>query len=105
MAKAKKSDRLFEIFAGEYVAIIIDQSMEQTVTNGETLQTVKSPLSVQGYLTDEDDTYLYLGHTPEQFHHAVKKDMVVHVEIGEEKTALDELIESGELPEREEEYN
>lgn len=105
MTKIKKSDNLFEIFAGEFVSIIINQSMEQTVSDGEQIQTMKSPLSVQGYLTDEDDTYLYLGHTPDMFHHAIKKDVIVHVEVTEEKADVDDLIDVGELPKRKEEYN
>lgn len=105
MAKSKKADRLFEIFAGEYINIIINVMMEQTVTDGEQLQTVKTPISVQGYLTEEDDVYLYLGHTPGLLNQSVAKNIIVHVEVAQEETEVEETMEVGELPKRSEEYN
>lgn len=105
MAKIKKADRLFEIFAGEFVNIIINQYVEQSVTDGETVQSMSSPLTVQGYLTDEDEIYLYLGHSPELYHQAIKKDVIIHVELSEEKNPLDDLIEQIEAPDKKEGYN
>lgn len=78
------SDNLFELFAGEYVSILIDatvESMNQTETE---VEITKAPLSVVGYLSDEDAVYFYLGHEPNVYNQAVKKDMVVHIEVMEE---------------------
>ncbi len=81
-----KGNHLFELFAGEYVSIILDMQVESVSQGAETIDMVKTPLNVSGYLTDEDDVYFYLGHEPNIYNQAVKKDMVIHIEVVEEET-------------------
>lgn len=101
----KKITSFFEVFAGEHITVIINQNMEQSVTDGETLQTLKSPISVSGYLTDEDDDYYYLGHEPGQYNQALKKNMVTHAALTEEDDVMTEILNNAETPTKNEEYN
>lgn len=78
------SDNLFELFAGEYVSILIDATVESVNQSSEQVEMVKAPLTVEGYLSDEDAVYFYLGHEPNVYNQAVKKDMVIHIEVIEE---------------------
>lgn len=77
-------DNLFEIFAKEYVSILIDMTVESVNQNGDEVEISKSPLSVVGFLTDEDDVYFYLGEKINVYNQAVKKDKVIHIEVIEE---------------------
>lgn len=105
MAKKKPSTSFFEVFSGEHITIIINQNIEQSVTDGETLQTVKSPISVSGYLTDEDDSFYYLGLEPGLYHQAIKKEMVTHAALSEEEDVMSEILNNVEAPTKNEEYN
>lgn len=96
---AKSTNRLFEIFAGEHVSLLTKMTMERSVNNGEMIETVKTPISVKGYLTEADDVYYYLGLTPGTISQAVKIDEVTHVEpVGEEDELMEQLLVDGEIP-------
>lgn len=82
---SKKESHLFELFAGEYVSILINMQVESISQNSETVDMIKSPLNISGYLTDEDDDYFFLGHEPNIYNQAVKKDLIVHLEVVEEE--------------------
>jgi hypothetical protein len=85
MTKQKEiSDNLFELFAGEYVSMLLEATMENVNQNGDQVEIVKAPLSVVGFLSDEDNVYFYLGHEPSVYNQAVRKDRVVHIEVLEE---------------------
>ena len=99
MAK-NKSDKLFELFAGEYVQIIIDKDVEVSKQTASQVETMKSPMSINGYLVDVDDVYLYLGISPNAITQAIPRDFLLHIEISEEETVVDELIKMGEIPEK-----
>ena len=85
MSKKQTESQLFELFAGEYVSILIDMQVESVSQNAETIDMVKTPLNVVGYLTDEDSEYYYLGHEPTIYNQAVKKQAVIHLEVIEEE--------------------
>lgn len=87
---SKKESHLFELFAGEYVSILINMQVESISQNSETVDMIKSPLNISGYLTDEDDDYFFLGHEPNIYNQAVKKDLIVHLEVVEEETETPE---------------
>lgn len=83
--KNNEGSHLFELFAGEYVSILLNMVIESVNQNNETIDMIKTPLNVTGYLTDEDDDYYYLGHEPNVYNQAIKKDMVIHLEAIEEE--------------------
>ena len=78
--KKESNSILFEVFCGEAVTIMINRDVEQTEQNETTIKTLKTSLSVQGYLIEVDDEYLYLGYDPEIISQAVKKESIVHIE-------------------------
>ena len=57
MTKQKeKVNCLFEVFAGELVSMLIKVNVERTKQSAKGVELIKAPLSVTGYLTDEDAT-------------------------------------------------
>ena len=93
-----KGNHLFELFAAEYVSIILDMQVESVSQGADTIDMVKTPLNVSGYLTDEDDVYFYLGHEPNVYNQAVKKDMVIHIEVVEETAEKEEPFKDTKGP-------
>lgn len=85
MTKKQEGSHLFELFAGEYVSILLDMQVESVTQSNDTVDMVKTPLTTIGYLTDEDDEYYYLGHEPNVYNQAVKKSMIIHLEVIEEE--------------------
>lgn len=81
----KNMDLLLENFAGEIVEVIINKDIELTEQTEEALNTMKSSLSTTGYLTDLDDSFLYLGHEPNMIHQAINRDFVVYIGLSEEE--------------------
>lgn len=100
----EKINALFEIFAGEHISIIMRFNVEKTKQTTKEVEIIKAPLSVSGYLTDEDDFYYYLGYEQNKYHQAVKKDDVMHVELAQEVKAEDTLTDI-EGPDNETGYN
>ena len=85
MAKnSEKEELLFELFAGEYVSIILDMMVENVIQSASEVEMTKAPLTVSGYLSDADDVYYYLGHEPNVFNQAIRKERIIHVEVIEE---------------------
>jgi len=82
--KADSEELLFELFAGEYVSIIMDMMVENVTQSATEVEMIKAPLTVAGFLSDADGVYYYLGHEPNVFNQAVKKDKIVHIEVIEE---------------------
>jgi hypothetical protein len=100
----EKVDRLFENFAAEKIIVILDKDIELTIETEEGTQSHKTPVTAQGYLTDCDDTYLYLGQQPNGINQAIHKDYIVHIEI-DDSVADDNTMEIGELPKGVRGYN
>lgn len=98
----EKADVLFEVFAGEFVSILIDKEVEQTKQSETHIETLKSSLSINGYIIDMDDDYVYLGYEPSIISQAIKKSFIVHIEI---TSANNEILSNIELPKDEKEYN
>lgn len=98
MTKKDKGSHLFELFAGEYVSIILDMQVESVSQGADTIDMVKTPLSVVGYLTDEDDDYFFLGHEPNIYNQAVKKAMIMHLEVIEEEKPKEETFKDYKAP-------
>ena len=95
---SKKDNQLFELFAGEFVSILIDMQVEKVNQSSDTIDIIKTPLNITGYLTDEDDDYFFLGHEPNVYNQAVKKDLVVHMEVVEEEQEKPEPFKDNKAP-------
>lgn len=96
--KSDKVDRLFENFASEKIIIVLDKDIELTLDNEEGHQTHKTPVTATGFLTDIDEEYVYLGHTPNGIHQAIRKEYIVHIEIDTSTDTDDDIMDIGELP-------
>jgi hypothetical protein len=104
--KPDKIDRLFENFASEKVSVIIDKDITLTMESEEMSQTQQTPLQVNGYLTDVDDEFLYLGHEPNGIHQAIRKDYIVHMEIfAEEVEEVEGILQTVETTKMKRDYN
>ena len=91
MAKVKQ-DKFFEFFVGEYLVVAMDQRVETMKATKLQKQTMKAPISTSGYLTEEDDTYYYLGAVPGTISQAVPKARVFHIEVSSEEAEASESL-------------
>lgn len=76
-----ETTKLFDIFNGDFVSIITTQYVESVTQSEHTVEQVKSPIMIEGFLTDEDDNYYFLGSEPDCYEQAVKKEFTVIIEI------------------------
>lgn len=94
-----KRNITFETFAGEYVSMLTKMTIEQSVSQGEMIETVKTPISVKGFFVEQDDNNYYLGIAPGLINQSVQISEVVHIEIvQEEADIMGQLLEDGEIP-------
>lgn len=105
MAKSK----LFEYFQGMYVQVLIDRDLENTIQEGDSMAITKMPLAVRGYLMEQDDDYLYLSQNLDPLNilitGAVRKDFILHVELGQEETVQEMDTSKLDLPSNPEGWN
>lgn len=90
--KKTNIDRLFELFASEFVTVMIDKDVEQVTQTEESIQTMKHPISFAGYLTDADDEYVYLGIEQNTISQAVKRNLIAHIELSDPAIMEDDNI-------------
>lgn len=101
-----KISKFFELFCGEYVMIIINKEAEETIQTETKIKSTKHPLVVTGYIIEEDDEYLFLGHDPQLISQAIKKSYIIHIEITDERDADAELLnEIVDVPKSDKGYN
>ncbi len=102
--KAKQNlDKLFDIFCGEVVTVMLNAQSETTKQTETKIETIKGCLSTQGYLVDMCDDYLYLGLDPQFPSQAVNKDFIIHIELAE--TMADEIMNAEDFPKDEKGFN
>jgi len=94
-----KSDVFWATFTGEFVEILCED-----VSIGEN----RLPLTVQGFLLDMDDEYLFIGEGPIEINAAVKKRLIAFISIidpEDKKEEFLEILEDMPVPEGEDEIN
>lgn len=89
----KTKDCIFELFCGEAISIMIDQSSEQVVQTETKVETLKSPIIFAGILLDCDAEFLYLGYEDDEVNQAVQRASIRHIELME--NPLNEIMEQG----------
>lgn len=89
---------LFLNFAKEYVEMILSASSSVSSLDTNVPLSETSPLVVRGYLLDEDSQYYYLGDESTNIMAAVRKNNVITITIGKEKSVYDELLSSLDVP-------
>lgn len=97
--KQNSLDLLLLNFAGEHVEIIVDLNVEVPVISPNDPEPIMMniPLPVQGYITDHDDRFIYLGLSPNQINQCIQKDYVVHISVVDEAMAEFDLQEDGKF--------
>jgi hypothetical protein len=84
----KNSSRMFEVFAGEYVTIVV-----KTIKGGSKGKIIN--LMLAGYLLDECENYVYIGENPHEIFACVKHNEIASIMMGD----LSEAGVSLEIPE------
>lgn len=93
----KKSSQFLTVFVGEMVEILTDLKMESSIPVAEDIvQTVQVPLTVNGFVMDVDDTFVYLSPDGENVNQALPLNSIKHIAISEIKAPEDVLID--EMP-------
>lgn len=87
-----KLDLLLLNFAGELVSVTLNKDIQHTKQTEEFVETMTSVLTVNGYLIDVDDSFLYLGYEEDQIAQAINRNFVINVELAEE-AAIESLME------------
>lgn len=95
----------FTTFIGEYVQLTTNVMQSVSSQNEEQIVTQEIPVIVEGFLLDLDETYFYLGSSPDAVEHAVKNDSIIHIAIVNPKSELEEYLDSVEIPEDKESFN
>jgi hypothetical protein len=86
-------------FVGETVQVLTDFVLNTSRVNEDNdgnLVTEDNghPLIVEGYMLDSDDSYVYLGPTPDQISQAIKKDRIIFIQVLDNKDVLSDLMDS-----------
>lgn len=103
----KKSNNVFfETFAGEYCEVILDVQIPSSfnLTEGE-MHEVKMPLTVNGFVMDADDVFIYLSTDGESVNQAFPIKDLKHISIVEVKNPLQELLDEIPEPKNDKGYN
>jgi hypothetical protein len=95
----------FQTFVGEFVEVTTDIMIKTQIDTEEGIALQESPLSIQGFLLDEDDKYYYLGSGPGEIEHAVKIENVKAIGIAKVKSVYDDVFDAMPDPEKDEEIN
>lgn len=87
MPKQSGPSLFFLNFQGEFLSILLDSKLTTEVSDGESTQVAEIPMTLQAFLIDEDEQYLYLGkeydgqHPTKSVDRAVPKNRIIYVEI------------------------
>lgn len=101
--KTIKIDKLFELFCGEEINVMLNKDSRQTVETDTKVETIKGPIVVSGYLVEADDDFIYLGYNPDMISSAISKKSIVHIEIS--SSQIDEILNDINYPKGEDEFN
>lgn len=105
MGVEQEESLFFLTFIGEFVEVTTNLMVKSQIETEEGTGISESPITIRGYLLDEDNKYYYMGGRPDAVSNAIKKTSVKLIEIVEPKTQLDEVLDSMGEPEDEKEIN
>ena len=93
-------------FVSDYVEILTDVSLRQTIpTTDGGAQEVVTPLTVQGFVMDCDETFVYLSPDGETIDQALPLSSIKHIQVMTETAEMDQLLDDADIPDRDEGYN
>lgn len=89
---AKKQDLFFQIFAGEYVSMVTTVKTRTVQLIDDEPAEVEMPVIIEGFLLDKDDSYYFIGESPDEVIAAIRIEHVIQVEISNPKDHYDQLL-------------
>lgn len=103
----KGNNVFFETFAGEYCEVILDVQIPSSFNIGSEgeLHEMKMPLTINGFVMDADDMFIYLSADGESVNQAFPIKELKHIAIVEVKNPLQELLDEIPEPKDKKEYN
>jgi hypothetical protein len=103
----KNNNAFFETFAGEFVEIILDLQITNSVNlDGEgNVHEMQMPLTLQGFVMDADDQFVYLSPDGENINQAFPIKDLKHIAIVDVANPLQELLDEIPEPENDKGYN
>lgn len=96
--KDQTETTFFLTFVGEYVQITTNIISKTEALSEESTVIEEGPLRLQAYLLDEDESWYYIGGSPDQVTDAIKKVAVKHIRIVPMRSEVD-IIFDGMEPE------
>lgn len=105
-----KKHGLLQTFGGEYIEVITDLKVTQSVQSGEHGEPIgiEVPMIIAGFLMDADAHFIYLSPDGEEVNEAIPLTSIKHLAIiapGQEKTIFDSILEEMPEPEDDKGYN
>ncbi len=101
----KKESLLYINFIGELVEVVLKSTQKIIHGNEDGVDESTHPIAIQGFLMDEDEEYYFLGDTMTSMSKAVRKDQIVCIQMLEQKTVFDEILEEMPVPNEDTERN
>jgi hypothetical protein len=88
------SETFHSTFIGERVEIVAGFYQNYREETADSVVTNNAPASIQGYILDIDEHYVYLGKNPSEVSMAIRRDTVLYIEVLVEKNEYDVLLDS-----------
>jgi hypothetical protein len=85
-------------FGGQFVTITT--SLSVNVSDGDKMESF--PINFEGIVLDRDDQFIYLGESINEISSAVERSKIVHIQIKEELTVVDQIFDNMPDPKKEE---
>jgi hypothetical protein len=102
----KPNNIFFETFVGEFVEIVQDFEITQSISISEDgPQELRVPMTVAGFVMDCDDRFVYLGPDGESVNQALPISTIKHIGIVDMKEPAPDAFEDLPDPEDKKNYN
>jgi len=96
MSKKDDQDFVQNVFAanfmGQQVEFILSVYFKSEDHSEEGSLIQQNPLAVRGFVLDIDDTYIYLGDTPDGITRFLRKDLIAGGDIVKDSDGFDEIL-------------
>jgi hypothetical protein len=102
-----KKSQFLDIFIGEYVLVIINLDVVESITVSEEGHTspVNSKMSVEGFILDMDNEFIYMSNNGEEVTECFRREDLRYIKRIEVKDGYDHLMDAIEAPEDDKGYN
>jgi len=78
------------------------KQIEQTE---DSVREINEPIVFQGFFLDADDSFIFLGDTPDEVCSAIKRDEITSIHIAKPQNIFDDVLDSMGEPEDETDIN